>query len=76
MIGKAKVTYLAAMFINQSFTIEQAKEILKDESLSFEVQRYLLALVTVLEAEKKGHELNLTRAFREVILTTELLINP
>jgi hypothetical protein len=40
------------------------------------MQRYLVALVTVLEAQQKGHELNLTRAFREVILTTEPFTNP
>jgi hypothetical protein len=64
------------MFHKTTDPVAAAREILRDEELQLEMQRYLVALVTVLEAEQKGHELNLTRAFREVILTTEPFTNP
>ena len=56
--------------------VERAAEVLRDEDNIMAVQKVIVALVTILEAEGRNHELNLTRAFREVLVTTDMLINP
>jgi hypothetical protein len=76
MIIKHLATYLCPMFTKPHTELEIAKKTIMDEDVEIQVQRYLVSLVLVLEAEGKGHELNLTRAFSEVIATTKMLINP
>jgi len=55
--------------------VQKAAERLRNEDNLQAVQSYLVALIEFLEAEQMNHELNLTRAFREVVIQTDALIN-